>query len=149
MVALRLGRDVSAQLAATQGALVLGRQKVDDATVALLAAALSVNSSVTRVDLRDNQIGDAGAVLLAAHLTNNTAVTEIDLTGNAAIGAVGAEALLALATSNANIVGVEFDANGEMGDDAQQRVAALCQVWGFGFRVSGLGLAICSLFVEG
>jgi hypothetical protein len=144
MVALRLGRGITAQLTAVHGGeLDLRRQQMDDDCAARLAAALAANTTVTRVDLRDNCIGDAGAVALATHLGGNTTVSEIDLTGNATIGAAGAAALIALVTSNANMVGVEIDSNGEIDDDVQQRLATLCQVWrrfgGAGFLVGSMG----------
>ena len=97
-IALRLGLDVSKQLAAVQGDL----------------------------DLFGKKIGDAGIIALCAHLTTSTTITSVDLYNNNLTDAV-AESLAAVAGSNANIVKIVLGGN-QISDEACERVAAACEV---------------------
>ena len=71
-IALRLGRDISAQLTAVQGQLNLCAKSVDDKGAIALAAALNGNATVNELHLGSNRIGDAGAVSLAAVLASSS-----------------------------------------------------------------------------
>ncbi len=55
--------------------VLLARSGIDDEGALKLAAALEKNSSVTKIDLSDNEIGAEGAVALAAALEKNSSVT--------------------------------------------------------------------------
>ena len=57
-----------------------------------MADALTVNQSVTRINIAKNTIDDEGALALADALEVNTSVVNIDLSGNT-IGDGGASAL--------------------------------------------------------
>jgi hypothetical protein len=63
-IALRLGRDISAQLAAVRGDLDLFDKRVGDAGIAAIAAHLTANAAVTSLDLYGNRLTDAGAATL-------------------------------------------------------------------------------------
>jgi hypothetical protein len=65
---------------------------IDDEGASAFADALTVNTSVTEINLRDNYIGAEGASSLANALKVNTSVTQIDLLTNG-IGNEGAAAL--------------------------------------------------------
>ena len=81
-IALRLGRDISAQLADAQGDLDLADQRLGDAAVSTLAAALATNTAVTSISLGDNRMGDAGAASLIELLKTNTNITSVALYAN-------------------------------------------------------------------
>ena len=53
-----------------------------DAGAAAISMALTVNSSLTSLDLDGNRIGDAGASSLSQALTTNTSLTSLYLGGN-------------------------------------------------------------------
>jgi hypothetical protein len=63
-IALRLGRDISAQLAAVRGDLDLFNKRVGDAGIATIAEHLASNAAVTSLDLYGNRLTDAGAATL-------------------------------------------------------------------------------------
>ena len=98
-IALRLGRDISAQLAAVQGDL----------------------------DLFNQRVGDAGVTAIATHLAANKTVTSLDLYGNRVTDA-GAAALVTLLEANASIVRIGLGGANEVGDEARARIATLCEV---------------------
>lgn len=69
---------------------------IGDAGVQALAAALEVNSVLTDIELRWNDIESRGAVALAQALKSNRGLMVLDLRGNKAIGKEAAEAFAEL-----------------------------------------------------
>jgi hypothetical protein len=67
-----------------------------------LAEALRTNTSLTTLELYNNQIGDAGAVALAEALRTNTSLTTLNLSGNQ-IGDAGAVALAIALRTNTSL----------------------------------------------
>ena len=125
---MRLGRDVTQQLAVVQGDLDLSNERLDDAAATLLATALTGNTSVTVVFLEVNAIGDTGTKALAAMLTTNTTITSITLNRNL-ISDAGAAALTALAATNTTLTTFELH-NNPLSDGACIRgvLFNMCQV---------------------
>ena len=66
-----------------------------------------VNTTLTQLDLRDNNIGDAGAASLAEAMKVNTTLTQLDLSRNP-IGVAGA-AFLAEAMKFNTTVTIKYE----------------------------------------
>jgi len=89
------------QTAATRGLATdsdrceLRHRALGDAAVAAVAAALRnpLCVSLTRLDLRDNDVRDAGFVAIARGLTHNSVLTHLDLSDNPGPKLTGVEAL--------------------------------------------------------
>ena len=81
-----------------------------------LADALKVNSSVTVIDLTDNDIGAAGVSALADALKVNTSVTDIDFSYNK-IHAEGASALVDALKVNTSVTVINLDTTGVSYED--------------------------------
>ncbi len=113
-------------MAAVQGDLGLSDQKLGDAEVAVLAAALTGNTNITSLSLGSNKIGDAGAASLAALLKSNTNMAWMNLVYNQ-IGNAGVAALIELATANGALVAIEIYGNPADGAECA-RLAAVCKV---------------------
>jgi Ran GTPase-activating protein (RanGAP) involved in mRNA processing and transport len=121
--ALGLGRDVTQQLAAVHGQLNLCAKSIDDAAVALVAAALIGNTSVNEIHLGSNLVGDAGAVALANVLASNLTVTDVNLNSNR-IGDAGAVALAEVLTNNSSITWINLNYNDAIGESGRAALVA-------------------------
>ena len=88
--AISLAGALSVNSSLTQ--LNLEVNKIGNAGAISLADALKVNSSLTQLNLEFNKIGNAGAISLADALKVNSSITQLNLGGNP-IGADGAKAL--------------------------------------------------------
>ena len=67
---------------ASLNALSIGKNKIDDEGVEILAEALRKNQSLTLIDLSKNEFGDDGVAALAAALQSNTALRALNLDNN-------------------------------------------------------------------
>jgi hypothetical protein len=83
---------------------------IGDAGATAIAAALQVNTVLTSLDLYYNNIGDAGATAIAAALQVNTALTTLDLGGNT-IGVAGATAIAAALQVNTALTTLDLGHN--------------------------------------
>ena len=72
--------------------LNLSNDNIGDAGAASLAEAMKVNTTLTHLNLESNNIGDAGAASLAGAVKVNTKLTQLDLQSNN-IGVAGAASL--------------------------------------------------------
>ena len=90
-VHLRLARVFGSGLE-LRDASVRGNQRLREVHIACLAEAVKVNTTLTQLVLRSNNIGAAGAASLAEAMKVNTTLTRLDLEHNN-IGAAGAASL--------------------------------------------------------
>ena len=79
--------------------LDLSNNNIGDAGATALATALHTNISLTALSLYNNNIGDAGATALATALHTNTSLTTLDLRYNN-IGAAGVNTLMIALQTN-------------------------------------------------
>jgi DNA repair exonuclease SbcCD ATPase subunit len=99
---------------------------------AALADALKENSAVTKINLNVSQICDEGAAALAEALKLNTSVTYIDLDNNT-IGDEGAAALADLLKVNTSLTAIFLDGNA-VDEKLRARVCALANERNVRFR---------------
>lgn len=85
-------------------------KRIDPSWADALSGALKVNSSLTNVDLRSNQIGASGARALSDALEINTTLTKLDLSDNG-IGASGARFLSKAIKINASLTTLNLSRN--------------------------------------
>ncbi|CAH3103680.1 unnamed protein product, partial [Porites lobata] len=78
--------------------------------IVTLSKALSVNSSLTNLDLSYNSIGDSGAASLSQALAVNSSLTNLDLTGND-IGCSGAAPLSQALAVNSSLTNLDLHGN--------------------------------------
>jgi NLR family CARD domain-containing protein 3 len=76
---------------------------IGDDGVILIGDALLRNTSITRIDLSDNSIGLNGVKHLADAMTVNSTVTELELSGNYRISKKGADHLAHMLTRNSTV----------------------------------------------
>ena len=81
--------------------------KIGDSGAASLSQALGVNSSLTNLNLRGNSIGDSGAAFLSQALAVNSSLTTLDLRWNS-VGAPGAESLSQALAVNSSLTTLDL-----------------------------------------
>ena len=84
---------------------------INAADAVVLADVLKSNTTVTKLDLFDNDIGEAGAAGLAEALKSNTTLTVLELSSNG-IGNAGAAGLAEALKSNTTLTVLELSSNG-------------------------------------
>ena len=104
-----LARTFGASLEVQQ-AQARNRRVTDETAVAVLAAVLEANTTLTNLDLQGNNIGPAGAVSLATALKTNTTLTNLDLSYNN-IGSAGAESLATALKTNTTLTNLDVGGN--------------------------------------
>ena len=90
--------------------LNLSHNSIGDTGAASLSQALTVNSSLTNLDLVSNSIGHTGAASLSQALTVNSSLTNLDLSWNS-IGHTGAASLSQALTVNSFLTNLNLRAN--------------------------------------
>ena len=78
--------------------------------VVSLSKALSVNSSLTHLDLSENSIGDSGATSLTQALAVNSSLTNLNVSGNS-IGDSGAVSLSQALAVNSSLTSLDLSLN--------------------------------------
>ena len=81
-----------------------------DAAAPVLAAVLETNTTLTNLELSDNNLGPAGAESLATALKTNTALTNLELSGNN-LGPAGAESLATALKTNTALTNLNLFCN--------------------------------------
>ena len=104
-----LARTFGASLEVQQ-AQARNRRVTDETAVAVLAAVLEANTTLTNLDLQGNNIGPAGAESLATALKTNTTLTNLDLSYNN-IGSAGAESLATALKTNTTLTNLNLSLN--------------------------------------
>ena len=112
--------------------------------VVSLSKALSVNSSLTHLDLSKNSIGDSGATSLTQALAVNSSLTNLDLSKNS-IGDSGALSLSQALAVNSSLTNLDLSAN-SIGDSG---AASLSQALGVNSSLTNLDLSANSIGVFG
>ena len=108
--------DFHLELASTFGSCLkiskanIRKQQIDDAAVAVLGSALETNSTLTDVNLFDNNLGSAGAEALATALQKNTTLTNLDLSRNN-LGSAGPESLAVALKKNRTLTKLDLSVN--------------------------------------
>jgi hypothetical protein len=100
----------------TLTSLDLENNDIGAAGATALATALQTNTTLTSLDLANNNIGAAGATALATALQTNTTLTSLNLDGNY-IGASGATALAMALQTNVILTSLNL-VNNRIGDAA-------------------------------
>ena len=90
--------------------LNLSHNSIGDTGAASLSQALTVNSSLTNLDLGSNSIGHTGAASLSQALTVNSSLTNLDLSWNS-IGHTGAASLSQALTVNSSLTNLDLSKN--------------------------------------
>lgn len=90
-----------------------------------LANALTVNTTLTELDLRNNNIGPTGAQCLAKALRRNTTLTSLDLRWNC-IGSVGGQDLVSALEKNFALTQV-FTSGNDIPSTIVARMDSLCE----------------------
>ena len=85
-------------------------EEISKYEVVSLSKALSVNSSLTNLDLSDNTVGDSGAVSLSQALAVNSSLTNLDLTRNS-IRDFGAASLSQALSVNSSLTNLDLSGN--------------------------------------
>ena len=116
-----LARTFGASLEVQQ-ARARNRRVTDDTAVAVLAAVLEANTTLTNLDLQGNNIGPAGAESLATALKTNTTLTNLDLQGNN-IGPAGAESLATALKTNTTLTNLDLSCNNNIGPAGAESLA--------------------------
>ena len=102
--------------------------QIDDEAAGHIATALAANTTVTEINLTDNQIGDAGAEQLFQAVQSSGSVTSLDLTRNR-IGAASVDVIVrSLTADGCPLQRLVLCAN--PGFEAEETKAALRQAWG-------------------
>ena len=109
-----------------------------------LSKALSVNSSLTNLDLSYNSIGDSGAASLSQALAVNSSLTNLSLNLNS-IGDFGAASLSQALAVNSSLTNLDLSAN-SIGDSG---AASLSQALGVNSSLTNLDLSANSIGVFG
>ena len=97
---MELARTFGACLAFQQGDIKL--EGIDDASAAVLAAVLEANTTLTNLNLFNNNLGPAGAESLATALKTNKTLTDLYLAGNN-LGPAGAESFARALKTNTTL----------------------------------------------
>ena len=105
---MELARTFGACLAFQQGDIKL--EGIDDASAAVLAAVLEANTTLTNLNLFNNNLGPAGAESLATALKTNTTLTNLNLSLNN-IGPAGAESLATALKTNKTLTDLYLAGN--------------------------------------
>ena len=88
----------------------MSRNIIGDSGASCLARALSVNSSLTNLDLSRNRIGDSGAASLSQAIAANSCLTCLNLRRNR-IGPSGASSLSQAVTGNISFINLDLSGN--------------------------------------
>ena len=104
-----LARTFGASLEVQQ-AQARNRRVTDETAVAVLAAVLEANTTLTNLDLQGNNIGPAGAESLATALKTNTTLTNLFLSHNN-IGPAGAESVATVLKTNTTLTNLDLSHN--------------------------------------
>ena len=112
--------------------------------VVSLSKALSVNSSLTHLDLSWNRIHDSEAASLSQAFGVNSSLTNLDLSKNS-IGASGAASLSQALAVNSSLTNLDLSAN-SIGDSG---AASLSQALGVNSSLTNLDLSANSIGVFG
>ena len=97
--------------------LDLSKNSIGDSEAASLSQALAVNSSLTNLDLSRNSIGGSGAASLSQGLAVNSSLTHLDLSGNS-IGDSGAASLSQGLAVNSSLTNLDLSWNSIGGSGA-------------------------------
>ena len=101
--------------------LNLGGSRIGVTGAESLSKALKVNSSLTNLNLRDNGIGDTGAESLSQALTENSSLTYLYLDANR-IGDIGAKSLSQALTVNSSLTALDLSWN-RIGDTGAESLS--------------------------
>ena len=104
----------------------LRNQRLREVHIACLAEAVKVNTTLTQLDLRDNNIGDAGATSLAEAMKVNTTLTQLVLRQNN-IGDAGAASLAEAMKVNTTLTQLDLLGN-NIGDAGATSLAEAMKV---------------------
>ena len=104
--------------------LDLSDNSIGDSEAASLSQALAVNSSLTNLDLSANGIGDSGAASLSQALAINSSLTNLDLSGTS-IGDSGAASLSQALAVNSSLTNLDLSYNNIHGSGAASLSQAL------------------------
>ncbi|CAH3184204.1 unnamed protein product, partial [Porites lobata] len=107
-----------------QHAQSLGGKGINDTAVAVLAAVLEANTTLTNLNLSLNNIGSAGAESLATALKTNTNLTKLNLRSNN-IGPAGGESLATGLKTNTTLKNLNLSFNSIGPAGAESLAAAL------------------------
>ena len=105
---MELARTFGACLAFQQGDIKL--EGIDDASAAVLAAVLEANTTLTNLNLFNNNLGPAGAESLATALKTNKTLTDLYLAGNN-LGPAGAESFVRALKTNTTLRNLNLSSN--------------------------------------
>ena len=105
---MELARTFGACLAFQQGDIKL--EGIDDASAAVLAAVLEANTTLTNLNLFNNNLGPAGAESLATALKTNKTLTDLYLAGNN-LGPAGAESFARALKTNTTLRNLNLSSN--------------------------------------
>ncbi|CAF1384440.1 unnamed protein product [Rotaria sordida] len=78
--------------------------------IKVMVPSLKINSTITKLDLRDNSIGSRGAIYIAYLIKDNEYIDELNLANND-IGLQGCKALCRILSSNRSIRIIHLDGN--------------------------------------
>ena len=116
-----LARTFGASLEVQQ-AQARNRKVTDETAVAVLAAVLEANTTLTNLDLQGNNIGPAGAESLATALKTNTTLTNLELSGNN-LGPAGAESLATALKTNTTLTNLRLSYDNNIGPAGAESLA--------------------------
>ena len=105
---MELARTFGACLALQQGEIKF--EDIDDASAAVLAAVLEANTTLTNLNLFNNNLGPAGAESLATALKTNKTLTDLYLAGNN-LGPAGAESFARALKTNTTLRNLNLSSN--------------------------------------
>eukprot|EP01012_Entosiphon_sulcatum_P014315 TRINITY_DN1935_c0_g1_i1.p1 TRINITY_DN1935_c0_g1~~TRINITY_DN1935_c0_g1_i1.p1 ORF type:complete len:355 (-),score=63.30 TRINITY_DN1935_c0_g1_i1:15-1079(-) len=117
-----LAQAISANTVVTQ--LLLGENCFSDSDIETLLDALHTDCRIRTLELSQTALTFSGAVHLAAWLTNNTSVTRLDLSNNPTLGSPGIDVLCKALRCRHNVQHLDLS-NTRMGDDGASHVANL------------------------
>ncbi|XP_068744276.1 NLR family CARD domain-containing protein 3-like [Montipora capricornis] len=145
----------SKELAHTFGSLLeIQTCDLSRGTVSALARALEINSTLTYLNLSDNEIGDSGAGALAKAMERNSTLTFLDLCISGKIGDSGAAALAKAMELNSSLTELHLGYN-EIGDSgagalakAMERNSTLTKLSLFGNEIGDSGAGALAKAVE-
>ena len=105
---MELARTFGACLAFQRGDIKL--KGIDDASAAVIAAVLEANTTLTNLNLFNNNLGPAGAESLATALKTNKTLTDLYLAGNN-LGPAGAESFARALKTNTTLRNLNLSSN--------------------------------------